>query len=52
MEPTNNALLAQIARTTLSEIEVRTLVEKWGSLNLLRSGKPIVGTAFGLYGVL
>ncbi|KAL8978364.1 MAG: hypothetical protein Q9205_006026 [Flavoplaca limonia] len=52
MEPTNNALLAQIARTTFSEIEVRALVEKWGSLNLLRSGMPFVGTALGLYGAL
>ncbi|KAL8787676.1 MAG: hypothetical protein Q9213_002107 [Squamulea squamosa] len=52
MSSTNNALLAQAAKTTLSEVEVRGLVEKWAFLNLVRSGIPVVGTALGLYGAL
>lgn len=52
MKPTNNALLAQTAKTTLSEMEVRALVEKWASLNLVRSGMLMIGTALGLYGAL
>lgn len=52
MKPTNNALLAQTAKTTLSELEVRALVEKWAFLNLVRSGMLMIGTALGLYGAL
>ncbi|KAI4246713.1 MAG: hypothetical protein L6R42_009811 [Xanthoria sp. 1 TBL-2021] len=52
MKPTNDALLAQTAKTTLSETEVRALVEKWASLNLVRSGMLMIGTALGLYGAL
>ncbi|KAL8908881.1 MAG: hypothetical protein Q9171_005278 [Xanthocarpia ochracea] len=52
MAPTNSALIAQTAKTTLSEVDVRGLVEKWAFLNLLRSGIPVVGTALGLYSAL
>ncbi|CAL8582481.1 hypothetical protein XPA_008141 [Xanthoria parietina] len=52
LKPTNDVLLAQAARTTLSEMEVRALVEKWASLNLVRSGLLVIGTALGLYGAL
>ncbi len=49
---TNSALLAQATETTLSEVQVRGLVEQWAFLNLLRAGIPIVSTALGLYGAL
>ncbi|KAI4225471.1 MAG: hypothetical protein L6R36_003903 [Xanthoria steineri] len=52
LKPTNDVLLSQTAKTTLSEIEVRALVEKWASLNLVRSGLLVIGTALGLYGAL
>lgn len=52
MAPTNSALIAQTAKTTLSEVQVRGLVEKWAFLNLLRSGIPVLGTALGLYSAL
>ncbi|CAO1600973.1 hypothetical protein XANCAGTX0491_004643 [Xanthoria calcicola] len=52
LKPTNDVLLAQTAKTTLSEREVRALVEKWASLNLVRSGLLVIGTGLGLYGAL
>ncbi|KAI4283783.1 MAG: hypothetical protein L6R38_001948 [Xanthoria sp. 2 TBL-2021] len=52
LSSTNSALLGQAAKTTLSEVQVRGLVEQWAFLNLLRSGIPIVSTALGLYGAL
>lgn len=52
MGATNNQLLEQSAKLTMGEADVRVLVEKWGFLNLIRSGIPVLGTALGLYGAL
>lgn len=52
LSSTNSALLGQAAKTTLSEVQVRGLVEQWAFLNLLRSDIPIISTALGLYGAL
>lgn len=52
MGATNQQLLAQTAQLTISEVEVRALVERWGFLNLVRAGIPVVGTALGLWGAL
>ncbi|KAL8809720.1 MAG: hypothetical protein Q9223_003108 [Gallowayella weberi] len=52
MASTNNTLLAQVAKSTLPETEIRGLVENWAFLNLVRTGIPVVGTALGLYGAL
>lgn len=52
MNSTNQELLAQAARLTLGEGEIRGLLEKWAGLNLMRAVIPAVGTALGLFGAL
>lgn len=52
MNATNQKLLAQTAKLTLGEPEVRGLIEKWAFLNLIRSTIPVLGTVLALAGVL